>query len=78
MNNTENTQNTPRKSVNLSICGGSHKLVDFELVKSSKKSLSYRGNMSITNYQNFTFSITIERHIRIFEKHENNNNNRIH
>jgi hypothetical protein len=32
MNNTENTQVTPRKSVNLHICGGNRSLVDFEQV----------------------------------------------
>ena len=32
MNITENTQNTPRKSVNLHICGGNRSLVDFEQV----------------------------------------------
>ena len=33
MNNTENTIDTPRKSVNLNICGGNRTLVDYELVK---------------------------------------------
>lgn len=32
MNNTENTTNSPRKSVNLHICGGNRTLVDFEQV----------------------------------------------
>lgn len=32
MENSENTTNTPRKSVNLSICGGNRTLVDFDQV----------------------------------------------
>ena len=33
MNNSENTTNSPRKSVNLHICGGNRTLVDYELVE---------------------------------------------
>jgi hypothetical protein len=43
MNNTENNDNAPRKSVNLHICGGNRTLVDFEQVQAVPTPLpSYR------------------------------------
>lgn len=44
--------------------------VNFKLLKSSKRSVTYGNKLSIINYQGFKFLIDIERHIHLFDNSE--------